>query len=166
MLRSLVNIFNPGPVSARVEFENRAYGLGDSIKLSIELQARREIDVEEARVDLECEERWADTYVKMEPLGRAGGMLGRGKPMPGPAAPKRQVEVHINTFVHSSVTFARGIHLAPGTPARYDFTLDIGEERPPHASGGMLKWRLITTVIPDVGELIVADSTKVRIEVP
>ena len=166
MLRSLLNILNPGPVSARVEFEDRPYGLGGSMKLSVELKARREIDVEEARVDLECEEQWADTYVKMEPLGRTGGMLGRGKPMPGPAAPKRQVEVHTNTFVHSSVTFARGIRLAPGTPARYDFALDIGEERPPHASGGMLKWRLITTVNPDVGEPIVADSTKVRVEVP
>ena len=166
MLRSLLNIINPGPVSARVELEDRTYGLDDSMKLSVQLQARREIDVEEARVDLECEEQWADTYVKMEPLGRAGGMLGRGKPMPGPAAPKRQVEVHTNTFVHSSVTFARGIRLAPGTPSRYDITLDIGEERPPHASGGMLKWRLITTVIPGIGEPIVADSTKVQIEVP
>ena len=166
MLKSLINIFNPGPVSARVELEDRPYELGDSMKLSIEVRARREIDVEEARVDLECEEQWADTYVKMEPLGRTGGMLGRGKPMPGPAAPKRQVEVHTNTFIHSSVTLAQGIRLAAGTPARYDLTLDIGEERPPHASGGMLKWHLVTTVTPGVGEPIVADRTKVRIDVP
>ena len=166
MLRSLVKIFNPGPVSARMDLEDRAYGLGGSMKLSIELQARREIDVEEASVDLECEEQWADTYVKMEPLGKTGGMLGRGKPMPGPAAPKRHVEVHTNTFVHSSVTFASGIRLAPGTPSRYDITLDIGDERPPHASGGTLKWRLVTTINTGVEEPIVADSTKVRIEVP
>ena len=166
MLRSLMKILNPDPVSARVEFQDREYGLGDSMKLSVELQARREIDVDEARVDLECEERWADTYVKMEPLGRAGGMLGRGKPMPGPAAPKRHVEVHTDTFVHSSATLARGIHLSPGTPARYDVTLDVGEERPPHASGGVLTWRLVTTLAPDSGEPVVADRTTVRIEVP
>ena len=166
MLRSLKSIFNPGPVSARLEFEDRSYGLGGSMKLSVEFNARRELGVEEARVDLECEERWADTYVKMEPLGRTGGMLGRGKPMPGPAAPKRHVETYTNTFVHSSVTFARGIHLASGTPAKYDFALDIAGERPPHASGGILKWRLITTVTPGVGEPIVAGSTTVRIEVP
>ena len=166
MLRSLLNIIHPGPVSARVDLEDRSYGLGDSMKLSIDLQARREIEVEEARVDLECEEQWADTYVKMEPLGKAGGMLGRGKPMPGPAAPKRQVEVYTNTFVHSSVKLAGGIRLTPGSPARYDFTLDIGEERPPHASGGMLKWRLVTTINPGDGEPIVAGRTKVRIEVP
>ncbi len=166
MLRSLKSIFNPGPVSARVEFEDRSYELGRSMKLSVELHARRELEVEEARVDLECEERWADTYVKMEPLGRTGGMIGRGKPMPGPAAPKRHVEVYTNTFVHSSVTFARGIHLAPGTPARYDFALDIGEERPPHASGGMLKWRLITTVTPGIGEPVDADRSAVRVDVP
>ena len=166
MLRSLLKIFNPGPASARVELEDRTYGLGDSIKLSIELQARREIEIEEARVDLECEEQWADTYVKMEPLGKTGGMLGRGKPMPGPAAPKRHVEVHTNTFVHSSVKLAGPIRLVPGSPARYDVTLDIADERPPHASGGMLKWRLITTVTPSVGEPIIAASTKVHIDVP
>ena len=110
MLRSLKSIFNPGPVSARLEFEDRSYGLGGSMKLSVELNARRELGVEEARVDLECEERWADTYVKMEPLGRTGGMLGRGKPMPGPAAPKpmptRAQQRHIRP---------RSIHLASGT---------------------------------------------------
>ena len=166
MLRSLKNLLRPGPVSARVETEDRAYGLGGSMKLSIELRARREIDVEEARVDLECEEQWADTYVKMEPLGRTGGMLGRGKPMPGPAAPKRHVEVHTDTFVHSTATFARGIRLTPGTPAKYDVTLDVGEERPPHASGGTLTWRLVTVVAPDSGEPITADRTTVRIAVP
>ena len=165
MLRSFLNIINPGPVSAQVDLEDRAYELGDSMNLSIELTARREIEVEEARVDLECEEQWADTYVKMEPLGKTGGMLGRGKPMPGPAAPKRHVEVYTNTFVHSSVRLAGGIRLTPGSPARYDVTLDIGEERPPHASGGTLKWRLVTTVAPGVGEPIVADSTKVGVEV-
>ena len=136
------------------------------MKLSVELTARREMDVEEARVDLECEEQWADTYVKMEPLGKTGGMLGRGKPMPGPAAPKRHVQVYTDTFAHSSVRLAGGIRLAPGSPARYDVTLDIGDERPPHASGGTLKWSLVTTVVLDVGEPIVADSAKVRIEVP
>ena len=166
MLRSLLSMLNPGPVSARVEVDDRPYGLGDPMKLSIELQARREIDVEEARVDLECEEQWADTYVKMEPLGKTGGMLGRGKPMPGPAAPKRHVEVHTDTFVHSSVKLASGIRLVPGSPARYDVTLDIADERPPHASGGMLKWRLVTTVTPSVGEPIIADSTKAHVEVP
>ncbi len=166
MLRSLLNIINPGPVSARVELEDRAYELGGSMKLSIELQARRDIEVEEARVDLECEEQWADTYVKMEPLGKTGGMLGRGKPMPGPAAPKRHVQVYTDTFVHSSVRLAGGIRLTPGTPTRYEITLDIGDERPPHASGGTLKWRLVTTVAPTVGEPIVVDSTKVRVDVP
>ena len=166
MLRSLLSMLNPSPVSARVEVDDRPYGLGDSMNLSIELQARREIDVEEARVDLECEEQWADTYVKMEPLGKTGGMLGRGKPMPGPAAPKRHVEVHTNTFVHSTANLASGIRLTPGSPARYDVTLDIADGRPPHASGGMLRWRLITTVTPSVGEPIAADSTRVRIDVP
>lgn len=166
VLRSILKIFNPGPVSARVEFADSPYTLGGSMQLSIELQARHAIEVEEARVDLECEEQWADTYVKMEPLGRTGGMLGRGKPMPGPAAPKRHVEVHTNTFVHSSVKLAGGIRLTPGTPTRYEITLDIGDERPPHASGGTLKWSLLTTVVPSVGETIVADRTKVRFEVP
>ena len=166
MLRSLTKFLRREPVSARVELEDRPHGLGSSMKLSIELQARQEIDIEEARVDLECNEQWVDTYVKMESLGRTGGMLGRGKPMPGPAAPKRHVEVHTNTFVHSSVTFARSIHLAPGTPAKYELTLDVGGERPPHASGGVLKWRLITTVTPNIGEPIVADHTAVRIEIP
>ena len=118
------------------------------------------------RVDLECEEQWADTYVKMEPLGKTGGMLGRGKPMPGPAAPKRHVQVYTDTFAHSSVRLAGGIRLAPGSPARYDVTLDIGDERPPHASGGTLKWSLVTTVAPSLGEPIVAGRTKVRVEVP
>ena len=34
MLRSLLNIINPGPVSARVDLEDRGYGLSGSMKLS------------------------------------------------------------------------------------------------------------------------------------
>ena len=167
VLRSLLNIINPGPVSARVELEDRAYELGGSMQLSIELTARREMDVEEARVDLECEEQWADTYVKMEPLGKTGGMLGRGKPMPGPAAPKRHVQVYTDTFVHSSVRVGRrNPPRRRGAPPGTTLPWTSANERPPHASGGILKWRLITTVVPDVGEPIVADSTKVRVEVP
>ena len=134
------------------------------MKLAVELRARRGMDVSEARVDLECEERWVDTYVKIEPLGRTGGMISRGKQMPG-MTQKREVERYTNTFVHSSAAFAQGASLQPGAPARYELTLHVDEERPPHAGGGTLKWRLVIKVESEGGPIIAA-RTPVRVVIP
>ncbi len=164
MLKSLLRGLFAGPVTAEMTFEDRLYKLGKPMKLAVELRARQEMDVSAARVELECEERWVDTYVKIEPLGRTGGMVSRGKPMPGTTR-KREVEKYTNIFVHSAAAFAEGARLRPDAPARYEVTLDVADERPPHAGGGTLRWRLVAT-IESGGESIEAGRAPVQIAVP
>ena len=166
MLRSLLKIFNPGPVSARVEFEDRSYELGSSMNLSVELNARREIDVEEARLDLECEERWADTYVKMEPLGRTGGMIGRGKPMPGlrpQSATSKSTPTRSSTAALRSpaASILRRRRL-PGTTLR-STSAKSARPTPPAACSSGVSSRQSP---PGIGEPVDADRSAVRVDVP
>ncbi len=46
------------PLEVKVSFEDRGYGLGETINLTVELSPRRDMEVREGHVDLLCEEHW------------------------------------------------------------------------------------------------------------
>ena len=81
MVRALLPGWLRAPVEVRVSFDGRPYTLGERIHVGVELSPRRDVDVAEVRVDLVCEETWAETWVKTsrpgdEPWRPAWGALG------------------------------------------------------------------------------------------
>ena len=165
MLRSLLPGWFRGPLTIDVSLEERTYELGETMRVTVELSSRKDVDVVEGRVDLMCEEKWAETYIKPEPMGRSAGMIRRGPELPGPPVPTREVKEFKKSFAQSTVKLPIDTRVRPGYPARHDVRLEIDVERPPHAGGGTLSWTLVTTIETSEGRTV-TDSHEVTIAVP
>ena len=123
-----------------MEFEDRAYRLGDAIRLRVVLEPKRDVDLREARVDLVCEERYTETFTMMTPVrGSSGGFASQV------SVPRQQSKSHKETYVHSSVVFFNDTSLA-ASASSHDVRLDIQPEPPPHAETAKIKWTLETVV--------------------
>jgi hypothetical protein len=162
MLKSLLPGWFRGPLRIDVSLEERAYKLGETMRLTVELSSKKDVEVIEGRVDLMCEEEWAETYIKPDPMGRAAGMIRRGQELPGPAVPTREVKVHKKSFAHSTAELPTDLHVRPEFPSRHDLRLEIDVERPPHAGGGTLSWTVVTTVETSEGRTV-TDTHEVTI---
>ena len=132
------------PLDLSLDFDDRTYKLGDTIDLRVDLTARGDVEVREARVDLECEVRYTEMYtVMVMPAGAriTGGTAGH---IP-PKMPKQVTREHKETYVHSSVVFITNARLPAGT-RHYRAPLEIQPETPAHADQGTVKWTLVTTI--------------------
>ena len=140
------------PLDVNLAFEDRLYKLGETIDLYLDLTARRELEVREGRVDLVCEERWAERFTVMAkvvtPLGTGGGVMSGGGSVRviTQTVPRQVYKEHKETYVHSSVVFLQDIRLDPAGTGRYDARLEIQPEPPPHADGANLRWSLVATI--------------------
>jgi hypothetical protein len=132
-----------GPLRLQFSVDDGPYTLGDEMSVAVEVSSKRDAVVEEGRVDLVCEERWAETWIKPEPMGRSAGMIGRGTQLAGPTAPKREVKEFTESFVHSTAVFGEGLKVRPDTIERLNIRLQIAKDWPPHAKGGTLSWSLV-----------------------
>jgi hypothetical protein len=132
-----------GPLRLQFILDQGPHTLGGELSVAVEVSSRRDAVVEEGRVDLVCDERWAETWIKPEPMGRSAGMIGRGTQLAGPTAPKREVKEFTDSFVHSTGVFGEGLRVRPDTVERLNVRLQIGREWPPHAKGGTLSWSLV-----------------------
>ena len=158
MLHRLLTAWFRGPLGLSVGLEERTYKLGETIRLAVELRPRVSLAVKEGRVDLVCEERWAETYYRREPMGASPGIITRGKPLTSETVPKREVKEFKESFVHSSAVFVEDTQLEAGDSAAYDVSLEISEERPPHALEGKLRWSLVTKVEASDGRAVAKSS--------
>ena len=151
------------PVDVEVAFDEHTYGLGESIAATVKLIARREVEVREARLDLVCEERYAESYTVSVPSGQPTdygspwGQFGVYRP---PKIPKKVDRDVRETYVHSSAVFLEGAMLNSGSAKQFSFDLCIKPERPPHASVGSSIWLL--EVVVDVAK---ARDVRVRRQV-
>ena len=90
------------PLDVTLVCDDRQYKLGEAIDIVVELSARGDVEVREARVDLVCEEKYVETYNVMVPdikTGRSGGGLLGGTSIavgytPTPMIPKQVVKEH------------------------------------------------------------------------
>ena len=142
------------PLDVRFLFDDRPYRLGETLDIVVELSARGEIEVREARLDLVCEENYIESYNVMVPdikTGRAMGGLYGGSSIaagytPTPMIPKLVNKEHRETYVHSSVVFLTDSMLSSGATDQYDIRLGIEPEPPSHVSIATVKWRLEVVV--------------------
>ena len=141
------------PLDVDLVFEDRPYKLGEAIKLGVDLQLNRDVEIREARVDLVCEESYAETFTVMVMDRRA--TMGGTRHMP-PRIPKQVTKEHKETYIHSSVVFLEDARLHSGTSRRFNATLEIQPEPPAHAAavlgsatgviGATVKWTLVAAI--------------------
>ena len=138
-----------GPLRIGVQFEERSYKLGDAVGLTVELNARRDIQVMEGRVDLVIEKKYAEQFTRMV-ASRDAGILTRGPKTH--MLPRVEIKEHKEHYIHSSVVFMKNARLRSARVEVYNPRLKIGPEPHPEAQTGVLSWFLVATVRVDGGE--------------
>ena len=133
------------PVEVEIAFEERSYGLGESIGVKISLSARREVEVREARLDLVCEEQFAESYtvsVASGPPTDYGSPWGQFGVYRAPKVPKKVDRDVKESYVHSSALFLDGAKLNGGSMQQFTFDLHVGAELQARASVADRRWWL------------------------
>ena len=137
------------PLQLSLEFESRAYKLGETIEVVVEMRPSTNIQVRGGRVDLVCEERYnqrgvsfiPDTYAGMTPSGKTSHVAQERK----------------ERFVHSTVRFMEEARLSGGATTSRRATLLVGTAPPPHlkeaialqrdaSSSWTFTWTLVASV--------------------
>ena len=96
------------PLDAKLLFDDRPYNLGETINATVELNARSEIEVREARLDLVCEEHYTESFTVNVPIGQradTGAPSGMGGVYIPASVPKLVHKDIKETYVHSSGVF-------------------------------------------------------------
>ena len=130
------------PLEVTFEIDNRSYKLGNSIPITINLTAARPIDIRAGRVDLVCEEVYAETFTVTGPTIYQSS----GRSAPRAQVPRTVTKRHKETYVHSDVVFLTDTHLKVGESEVYRTHLDIQEDLPPHSGSATLKWVLVVVI--------------------
>ena len=155
------------PLDAKLLFDDRPYSLGETINATVELNARSEIEVREARLDLVCEEHYTESFTVNVPIGQradTGAPSGMGGVYIPASVPKLVHKDIKETYVHSSGVFLTDSSLREGAAMPISVRLEIDPEPPPHASVGTVKWRL--EVVVDVARARdIKTRHRIRVEV-
>ena len=158
------------PLDIEVSVPDRDFRLGDTINIDVELEANRDCEVREGRVDLMLEERWIEQYsttVEKPIFARVqSGTWGTGysKQTGSVTETKAGTDHHESIIVHSSATFLKDATLKSGRPGRYTVGLTIKPDMPANAGTATLKWWL-QTAIDVAGARDVGERTEVRVVV-
>ena len=132
------------PPKIGLDFDDRAYRLGETINLTITLDPGRDVEVKEGRVDLVCEVRYTESFTVDIPLA---GSQGSGYAVS--SVPSKQHKKHKDTHVHSSVAFLNDTRLQSGRAHTYNSRLEIGPEPPPNTGpeykDAKVKWTLVAS---------------------
>ena len=145
-------------------FENRPYTLGEIIKVTVELNARRDVKVRKGRVVLVYEVRWTAADTELRPNGRMtrpgpGGRIITSSTFRVPT--QKQVE-HRYFYVLGSVSFLEHTRLQPHTNVSYNIELQIHKDDPPYAfvKGASMVWSLVAVL-----DVALALDVKIRRDV-
>ena len=137
------------PLELSLEFEPRAYTLGETIDVVVEMLPSADVRVRGGRLDLVCEEHYTqsgvsfvpDFYAGMNPSGQTSHVANDRK----------------EQFVHSTVQFTEEASLNCGTSTIRRVSLVVGTGPPPHfdeslalerdaSSAWTFNWTLLATV--------------------
>ena len=151
-------VYRLRPLKVKLDIEDRAYNLGDTVDVYVELMPGSDVDVREVRVDLVCEQLHSrqDTGI-MLPSSGAGVAGGRAGVTTDYVPASSQIQQRAESYVHSSVVFLEGTTLRSGSPSAHRVRLQIQPAPPRRFKEAMdlhydaraawaFKWRLVATV--------------------
>ena len=152
-------VYKLKPLELTLDFEDRAYELGDTINIRVTLTPNGDVDVREARVDLLCEERFSqhESGVVMGLSGRAG-IAGQKMRVTTDYLPASSwVSQRTESYIHSSAVFINDARIRSGHPSIHIAKVQIQPKPPTHLdeardlqrdskSSWTFKWTLVVTV--------------------
>ena len=154
------------PLDLNLIFEDRAYELGETINITVDLAPRTNVAVREGRIDLVCEERYQQTYKvptikERRHIFKPFLMRALKSDNPGPRRGTIQVPSYFfdedvtknrkTSYAHSSVAILSNERLRSGAASSYSAELKIAQEPPQHmldpaAAKGTVNWMLVATI--------------------
>ena len=112
------------PLELSLEFEPRAYMLGETIDAVVEIRPSANVQVRSGRLDLVCEEHYIQRGVSFVP-DFYSGMTPSGQTSHVAQERKEQ-------FVHSTIQFMEETRLPREATTSRRVSLAVGTELPPH----------------------------------
>ena len=137
------------PLELSLDFESRAYTLGETIDAVVEIQPRANIQVRSGRLDLVCEEQYIQRGASFVP-DFYGSTIYSGQT-------RHVAQDRKERFVHSTVRFMEADQLSRGIATSRRVSLVVGTAPPPHfeeslalqrdaSSAWSFRWTLLATV--------------------
>ena len=137
------------PLTVGLEFKDRLYRLGETVNLAVSVEARCDVEVREARVDLVCEACWMElrTVMVTDTAALAGGEF-REPTLAGTSVkiPRAITSESRETYVLGSVVFLETARLGSGQATTIGSRLDLTPEMAELATRANLSWWLAVTV--------------------
>tara|TARA_B100000809_G_scaffold192254_1_gene191057 strand:+ start:294 stop:878 length:585 start_codon:yes stop_codon:yes gene_type:complete len=171
-------VYKFNPLEMVLDFEDRVYELGDTVKVQVTLTANGASNVRGGRIDLVCEEHYSQTGTTFVPDTYASS-TGAGQ---GTAGSTRNVgKERKKIVVHSTVSFLEPGRIVGGTPSVHTTSLQVQPSPPPHfeesialqadaQSSWTFSWTLVATVDvvrgrnPSVGRVVRVNLPKEPVE--
>ncbi len=153
------------PLDLELVFEDRAYELGETVNIAVDLAPRTNVSIREGRIDLVCEESYQQNYKapvlkERRHIGKESAMRMIKWTMGPPRGTVNDPAYFFNedvtknrkkSYAHSSITFCSNARLRSGTTNSYGAKLAIRPEPPQHmldgtATKGTVIWMLEATI--------------------
>ena len=139
------------PARMSMSFDDRAYRLGEAVDLTVELRARKDLQIIEGRLDLVVEKRYAEQQTRMVAT-RESRIVTRGPKTH--LHPRVEILEHHEQFVHSTAVFVKNGQVLSGKTVQWNPRLNIGSKPHPSAVIGLFTWYLLAALrVPDGDEI-------------
>ena len=113
------------PLEMSLQFDERAYALGETIEAVVVMQPGSNIHVRSGRIDLVCEELYIQRGASFVPDFYGNTFTYSGQT-------RHVAEERKEQFVHSTVQFMDDTRLTGGATASRRASLAVGSAPPPH----------------------------------
>ena len=138
------------PLEVSMSFEDRSYKLGETIDITLELSARRDVMVNEGRVDIICQENYQQTFTVPVTKPAAPDSRGQGSPAITITGSKQVTQNRSESYSHGCNVFVSEARLRSGASSRHSVRLKTSQEPPLHMSDPTVtklevKWTLVAT---------------------
>ena len=114
------------PMDLSLDFDDRAYKLGEMVAVRVEIVPKGRITIREAGVELLCDQKFAETYTVSGP----GLYSNPGVASPRPQIPNQVGSERLESYVHSRTAFLSDVTPEPGEPRSFDVRLPIDTALP------------------------------------
>ena len=131
-------------------YEDQPYTLGDTIEVTVGLNALRDANVRSGRVDLVYEVRWVAPDTEHRPMGRLTrpGLGGHIVNTYALRAPTKKMVEHKHSYVIGSAVFLETTRMEANMNESYNTRIQIHKDDPPYAfiKGASMVWSLVAVL--------------------
>lgn len=123
------------PIGIAITFEDRAYQLGETIRVGVEVTPQTDVTIREARGYIVCLARYTEIGKRQQFAGIARGDTGVPVPESFGSDLTADTRESQSEFTYPGPTFMKELRLSAGTPNRHRVSLDVPSELPEIVAG-------------------------------